>query len=158
MSTFIRVFCRNSVAVTQSELAEFICDGIFFDDQPTFKPADALQRTEADWDSLLVFFDPDKRPIVLSRTSGGGLLAEEISEAADALSSADTLAAPDLADRLSATSVIYAFEVNETSLTDDAWSMLDAIEAHLARKCDGVVYAPGDGFFDANLSRVAALS
>lgn len=141
-------------------MARFICDGVFFDHQPTFIPADALRRTAAEeWTSLQVVHDPEKRPIILWRSAGGNLLAEDIAEATQALSSsADSVALPGLADSLSETSVIYAFEVNESSLTDDAWNMLDALEAHLARTCDGIVYSPGDGFLDADLKLVAALS
>lgn len=158
MSTFLRVFCRSSALVTPAELAQFILDGIFFE-QPRFDPPDALERTAGeDWESLAIFYDREMRPIVLWRTSAGPLLAEDIAEATDALSSADTLYATDLADRLAGTSVIYAFEVNESTLTDDAWNMLDALEAHLARQYDGIVYAAGDGFFDADLIRVATLS
>lgn len=35
--------------------------------------------------------------------------------------------------------------------------MIDALEAHLARRCEGIIYAPDDGFFDADLNRLVAL-
>lgn len=158
MSTFIRVFCRNPAPVTRAELARFVHDGVYFDRQPTFEPADALQRRAGDeWNSFEIIYDPDKRPIVLWRTVAGDLLSNEVAEAIDALSSPGTLALPGLVDRLLGTSVIYTFEVNEGTLTDDAWVMLDTLESHLARSYEGIVYAADDGFFDADLTRVATL-
>ena len=157
MSTFVRVFCRRPSSITQADVAEFIRDGIFFGQPLTFEPSDAPERVgQADWENLSISYDRERRPIIVWRHSRGAILASDIAEALEVLSSADAPGVSDLVERLQNSSVVYAFEVSEDSLSGDAWTMLDALEAHLARTCDGIVHAPGDGFFDADLRPIAA--
>ena len=131
----------------QADVAELIRDGIFFGQPLTFEPPDAPERVgQADWENLSISYDRERRPIIVWRHSRGALLASDIAEAIEVLSSADAPGVSDLVERLQNSSVVYAFEVSEDSLSDDAWTMLDALEAHLARTCDGIVYAPAMGF------------
>jgi hypothetical protein len=54
---------------------------------------------------------------------------------------------------------IVAIEIDADRLTDDAWEMLDVVETEIAQTCDGIIYAPGEGFYDASrnlLARVGA--
>ena len=158
MSSFIRVLCRQSGGVSPAELAQFVRDGVFFDDPPSFDPSDALSQTASeDWSTLAIHFHPQLRPVIVWKTAGGPLLADEIAEAVEALSMADDPIKTELIDRLSATSVIYALEINESTLTDEAWNMVDSLEAHLARRGAGIVYAPDDGFFDEDLERLVTV-
>jgi hypothetical protein len=48
-------------------------------------------------------------------------------------------------------------EIDYSGLTDAAWEMLDCLEAYLAKKLSGIVYAPEDGFYDENLQPICKL-
>ena len=42
-------------------------------------------------------------------------------------------------------------------LDENCWGMLDAVECFLARECNGLVFASGDGFYDEGLVPVFKL-
>jgi hypothetical protein len=50
---------------------------------------------------------------------------------------------------------VLSLGVDHSSLTDEAWEMCDFIEHFIADRCDGLIYAPGEAIFDANLQPVA---
>ena len=46
------------------ELAQFVLDGVFFDEPPSFDPPDVLSQTATeDWSTLAIRFDPRLRPL-----------------------------------------------------------------------------------------------
>ena len=158
MTTYLRVFGQAHRRISRTEIAGFVFDGVYFDEPPTIEVADAAgERGGDEWTVLHIRYDAARRPIVLHMTTGGVLLGDEVTEAIEALNAMGIPKAADLVLRLSGTSIIYAFEVDERNLTEDAWNMVDALEAYLARQCEGIVYAPHDGIFDADLNRLLAL-
>ena len=42
-------------------------------------------------------------------------------------------------------------------MTEEAWEMLDATEACVARLRDGLVFVSGEGFYDAALQPICSL-
>jgi hypothetical protein len=62
-----------------------------------------------------------------------------------------------LVEKLAASQQIIAIEINYSGLTDAAWEMLDCLEAYLAKKLSGIVYAPDDGFYDEELQPIYKL-
>ncbi len=63
MSDFIRVFCRSDRALTPAELASFIRDGAYFDEDPDVH-VDRV-RLDGSWESVVIRYDSTRRPIVL---------------------------------------------------------------------------------------------
>jgi hypothetical protein len=60
----------------------------------------------------------------------------------------------DLIQKLATTKQVIAIEIDYSGLTDAAWEMVDCLEAYLAKKLSGIVYAPEDGFYDENLQPI----
>ncbi len=51
-------------------------------------------------------------------------------------------------------SAIYCFEINPATLTEPAWELLSCLESYLSKKHRGLIYAAGDGVYDANLTLI----
>jgi hypothetical protein len=153
MSYFIRIFCQSTQKVTRHEIQEFILGGIHFDKHPVFIPAflDPDSMVE-DWGQLDITYEPDKQPVQVYRNVGDSLLETEIRELNDLISAA---VAPDsqqsLRDVINDARQVFAIEINRESLSEDAWAMLDSLEAYLAGNLMGLVYAPEDGFYGSGL-------
>ncbi|MDQ3640861.1 MAG: hypothetical protein M3450_05165 [Actinomycetota bacterium] len=158
MTTYLRVFGQAHRIVNRTEIADSLSEGVYFDEPLTVEVADVPgERVDDEWTVLHIRYHAARRPIILHMTTGGPLFGEEVTEAIEALAVISSPRTADLVCRLSGTSIIYAFEVDERNLTEDAWGLVDALEAYLARRCEGIVYAPDDGFFDADLNRLVAL-
>ena len=142
MSDYIRVFCRSSRLIALTEITEFIKDGVYFEEEPRFDPP--LSDVEGDWQRLTVFYQPEKRPIVLHKNAGDPLMHEEIAEISAG-------SAEGLHRRLQETAQTITIEIHLSALTEEAWEMLDSLEAYLARTYDGIVSVDGEGFYDAAL-------
>ena len=61
---------------------------------------------------------------------------------------------PDVARRLRATRQVVSFEVDLGPVDDDAWGLVDVVQAWLARELDGLVVTD-DGIYDVDLRRLA---
>ncbi len=57
-------------------------------------------------------------------------------------------------EKFAASKQIIAIEIDYLGLTNAAWKMLDCLEAYLAKKLSGIVYAPYDGFYDEELQLI----
>ncbi|WP_257448852.1 hypothetical protein [Archangium lipolyticum] len=53
---------------------------------------------------------------------------------------------------------LFTFEVEPLQMKEDAWEMLDATEACVARVRDGVVFVAGEGVYDASLQPICRLT
>jgi hypothetical protein len=159
MSYCIRVFCRSTNPVTRRELAAFISDGAFFEDEPRFEPPpEAPESDDATWKTFVVHYQPSKRPVMFERNVGDWLLQEEVGELLFILHrSRRTKAQQEVLACLKNATQVIGIEMDREGLTEDGWEMVDAVESYLARVCDGIVYAPDDGFFDRKLRRVYRL-
>jgi hypothetical protein len=49
---------------------------------------------------------------------------------------------------------VIGIVMDEETMTEEAWVMVDCLEAYFAREHAGLVYAPGDGVFDARLQPI----
>lgn len=152
MSYVIRVFLRSGGPVTRRDIEDFIRDGVYsleFSFQPA---ADSPETDLSEWNELLVSYDRARRPIRISRTSRAAEVAGEVSDAHAALEQApDSSAGEALSRDLAQTQQLLAFHVERDDLSDEAWFMLDALEAFMAREHGGVIWAEGDAFYDAKL-------
>lgn len=154
MSTFIRIFCQSTQTVTRREIAQFIEDGVYFD-KPLFElSVEDLAIDAEDWKWLSVHYQEGKRPIQFARNVDDKSLREEIKEILDEWNPSNL--PQDIINKLTASYQVIAADIDSVELTEDAWFMLDALEHHLARNLDGIIY-DGNGFYDENLKLIHEL-
>jgi hypothetical protein len=150
MSDFIRIFCQSNTPVTRRQIATFIIDGVFFDDDPRFEPPLAsVELDNPNWEWLDMYYQAEKRPIQFYLNVADSLAREEIEEVQEALVKAG--APQDLIERIASSQQTIAIEIIMETLPEDAWDMLASIEAYLAQTLQGIIYASDDGLYDAEL-------
>ena len=160
MSYFLRVFCQSERLLPSQEISEFIQDGCFFDEMPLLKVhPDIANTSESDWQSIHVHYQNGKRPIILQRNVNDRLLQQEIQDVTENLNSSPGVSHnPNIIQHLRNTMQIIALEIDFNGLTDAGWEMLDCLEAYLASKLTGIIYAPDDGFYDEKLQPIWQLN
>jgi hypothetical protein len=153
MSYYLRIFCRSSTPITRKEVAEFIKEGVYFDTQPRFEPPpNAPEAQDASWDSMKVHYQEGKRPVVFFRDASNEMLEEEIEERVEAFKDGNVSnRQKKIIERLEGSNQVIAIELSPEQLSDDCWEMLDNLQVYLAGKYDGIIYAPGEGYYDADL-------
>ena len=153
MSYFIRIFCQASELPTRHDIQELIVGGLHFDTIPVFIPAfqDPDSMLE-DWESLVIVYAPDTPTVNLTRYSGNDVFNAERDATQTLIMD---IVPPDLQssliEMLNASNQLMVIEVDRESLSEEAWSMLDALESYLAGNLMGLVYAPEDGFYGSGL-------
>jgi hypothetical protein len=142
----IWIFCRAKPAPV-SAIAEFIEEGVYFDTDPDLALEDSLLRVQ---------YAPDRAPVVIRGLADPAAVEAAKARAREALRSAEEEPEPaaDARSSLDAATAAVAVEINRDNLTDEAWFMVDSVEACIAATCQGLVWAPGDGFYDASLQLV----
>jgi hypothetical protein len=153
MSYFLRIFGRSAQTITRREIATFITAGTFFDSEPRFDPPpDSPESGDESWTAFTVQYDSQKRPVRFERNLGDALLQEEVQEVLFVLGkSRETRARQEVERTIRGAVQVISLEVNREAASEDCWEMLDSVQAFLAEKCDGIVYAPDEGFFDKKL-------
>jgi hypothetical protein len=159
MSYFLRVFCQSPQLVPSKEITDFIRDGWYFDEPPNFEVQPSAEaEDETHWKFITVHYQEDKRPIRIELNVNDQLLQQEIEETIEVIRKSGQLnQQQNLFEKLAASKQIIAIEINYSGLTDAAWEMLDCLEAYLAKRLSGIVYAPEDGFYDENLLSIYKL-
>ncbi len=156
MSYFLRVFCQSAELLPSQEISEFIQNGYFFDEMPSLRVhPDVANTSESDWQSIHIHYQNGKRPIIIQRNVNDRLLQQEIKEITAKLNSSPGVSQnTKIIQHLRNTNQIIAFEIDFNGLTDAGWEMLDCLEADLASKLTGIIYAPYDGFYDEKLQPI----
>jgi hypothetical protein len=159
VSYFLRVLCRDGQAtLTAQQIEGFILDGVFFDAEPEFQ----VERAHSDddgwgWRRMTIHYDHLKRPIVIEHDRVAAAPAGELDELREVLQAMAPGISTELRRHLDATNRIVALDVDQAGLTEDAWFMLDCLESFIAKRCDGIVYAPDEGFYDSALKLIAVV-
>ncbi len=159
MSYFLRVFCQSPQLVSSNEITDFIRDGWYFDEPPNFEVQPSAEaEDEIHWKFITVHYQEDKRPVRIELNVNDQLLQQEIEETMEVIRKSGQLnQQQNLVEKLTASKQIIALEIDYLGLTDAAWEMLDCLEAYLAKKLSGIVYAPDDGFYDEELQPIYKL-
>ena len=157
MSDFIRIICNSTESIFSAEVANFILEGVYFDDTPRFDPPQESGSASAvNWQTLAVYYQEGRRPLLFHKSTNDQLMLKEVKEIIEEeLADKQGEAAASLRRRLLISYQTIAIEINPTTTTEEAWEMLDNIEAYLAGKYDGIIYVPDDGFFNASLQKIA---
>jgi hypothetical protein len=152
MSYYLRVFCQSSELLPSSAITDFIKDGCFFEIIPSFEINQDDDSLVKEWRSIVIHYQPQKRPIVIERNINDALLRAEINELIDTLKmvkSENHLTS--IIDQVTNSQQIIVIDVDPLGLTESGWEMVDCLEAFLASHLSGLVYAPESGVFDAQL-------
>ena len=155
------VLCASSEMIDFRELARFILEGVYFDQDPYLVPLP--EETDGDsknWSLLSVTYDSDKKPVVFRRYLQHD---ERFQEVVGGLvfgvtrSIGKTKSRQRVLSHLEETVQLIDIEIIRSEIDDDCWVMLDCVESFVAKKYKGLVFASGDGFFDENLKSVFKL-
>jgi hypothetical protein len=159
MSYFLRIFCQSPQLVPSNEITDFIRDGWYFDEPPNFEVQPTAEaEDETHWKFITVHYQTNKRPIRIERNINDQLLQQEIEETIEVIRKSGPLnQQQNLIEKLAASKQIIAIEIDYSGLTDAAWEMLDCLEAYLAKRLSGILYAPEDGFYDENIQPIYKL-
>lgn len=159
MSYFLRVFCQSPQLLSSNEITDFIRDGWYFDEPPKFEVhSSAEAEDETHWKFITVHYQTNKRPVRIELNLNDQLLQEEIEETIEVIRKSGQLnQQQNLVEKLAASKQVIAIEIDYLGLTDATWEMLDCLEAYLAKKLSGIVYAPNDGFYDEELQPIYKL-
>jgi hypothetical protein len=154
MSYFTYILCPSAEPVGREDIAEFVNDGVYFEEDPTYDPTPSIGSLGR----LSILYETGRPPIAVERLQGDESRAA-IDEALDATRRARVPArdAEELRELIRRTRDVIRFEIDRDTLTDDAWTMLDALEAHLMKRCTGLLYAYEDGFYNQQLQPVASI-
>ena len=159
MSDFICLLSTSSDCISAQELTEFVVQGAYFAD-PVFASPESGRGAVRGRHVVSIRYDSDRRPVDVWHNVHDDLVADEVQQAHEALASSQ--APQDVRQRvsvhLSLVTAVVAFEIDAARLSDDAWEMLDSMEAHLARRLNSVIYVVDEGFFDQNLKLLCATS
>jgi len=154
MSTFIRIFCQSSDEIAPQEIIDFIREGVFFDPEPNF---DLRNSASLGW-MIDVIYDPSKRPIQIAQNWVNEEWQIEITETLNVLAAAgvsDLQYA--LSKHVAKTTQVIAIEIDVIGLIEDGWQCIGAVESVIAKRLDGIVFADGDAFYDADLQLILKL-
>lgn len=146
------VFCRKPAEnLTRRQIGKAIEEGTFFDDDPQFDPPlDSAEASAPEWDHFVITYAAANRPVVIYRRGALKGIEEDIEE-----EFVEPPLDPALQRRIIDAKQVFSLDVSQESLTEEAWEMCDFIEHFIADRCDGLVWAPGDGIFDAKLQPIA---
>lgn len=153
MSYFITIFCRAATPLTTAEVIQFVTEGVYFVPASTFEyPRDNEHLT---W--LTIHYQPRKRPVQIQRDVDPIFVHQQIEEVITFDLPPANAEVNNIVAHLHATQQTIGIELDPVGILEDAWLMLDGLKAFLAGNLDGIIYAPDDGFFDAQLQRLLDL-
>ena len=154
MSYLIRIFCQATHSVSRREIEEFIVGGLHFEHLPIFIPAfDYPDTMLEDWDQLIILYEQDMPTVNVTRIVDAATLMTEGDAIKDLIATLNARidAQQQMIETIDATVQLITIEIDRESLSEEAWSMLDALESYLAGNLTGLVYAPEDGFYGSGL-------
>ncbi|MEU1587019.1 hypothetical protein [Micromonospora sp. NPDC005710] len=144
MSQFHNIFCRSDAPLTASQIAESADESWYGDGDPSFTPPPG---DDLAWRRLEMRLPGIRRPIIFLRDAGS---AETRFYVDAALEEPPGALPPEVADQIRATRQIIGIELWPETLDDDAWELLDIVQAFIARTLDGLLVTE-DGVYDAGL-------
>lgn len=146
MAQFHNIFCRSDARLPLAELTGMASDTWYGEGELSFAPDEAA---DADWRELTITIPGatarhvrivcDLDPAVVSE-----LVTEVVTEYEPP---------PAISTRLAGTRQVIGVELRPDHLDDDAWEMLDLVQAFVARRLEGILVTP-DGIYDDELEPI----
>jgi hypothetical protein len=146
VSFFLHLVCRLETPVSRSELARVVADGSFFANPPFYEPS-----LEGDLGELTIRYNTDWSIEFARMDEGEGQAI--VAEAAEFLDSASV--PQDARERLhhliQQTRCVIEVAIDRAKMDPTAWDVLDAMEAHIMRSRQGLLYVYSEGIYGPNL-------
>jgi hypothetical protein len=154
MNYFIRIFSKDCSSLSPQEVIAYIEDGFFFEPEPEII---LDKKDDSNW-SIKIVYDKNRSPVIISTADqdiGGNKRIEQVKFILGLPVKSET---KDKFKRfLEEVCRIYTFEIVQEEITDDCWEMLDATEAMILGKCDGILLTGDNEFFDKDLKKIYKL-
>ena len=144
VAQFHNIFCSSAAPLPTSDIAEWLKNAWLGEGVPRFAPAPGANPA---WDRFEAQVPGIGRPFVFLHETAPADFAVFVDEA---ISEPPTALRPETVTRLRATRQVIGIEFAPDLLDDDAWEMLDIVQAFIAREYDGLLFTP-DGVYDAQL-------
>lgn len=153
MPYFIRIYCKEHVNISRKEIVHFIIDGVYFS-EVLFEPKLESALNKPDWNSLTIKYEESFSPIILHQNYDDTIFQNEVSNMKYFLGlSRDSKGKQKVLNYIENCKNMFSFEIEREQISDDAWAMLDNLEAYISKKSDGIIYDNLTGFYDKNLKR-----
>jgi hypothetical protein len=142
------VLCRSDETITSEIMKASISNEHAFE-----KARTSVEQVEGSlgWSRITIYWSHEKKPIVLSC-----YLVDECRSIVNSI--ADELPPPHSAshihvrDRLAETVQAVRIDIDPESLSEAVWTSLDCIEAYIAYRFHGLIFAPDEGLYDEGLA------
>jgi len=149
------VLLRSDEFPLAREIVEFVEEGVYFEEDPEFMPS-LDELGDVPLEQLAIVFDADRPPVIITRCNAAELeqTLREVKTLLETMPDEPNERINTALETLPGSRHLVRFSVDAETLTEEAWAMLDSLEAHLARTYRGLIYAQGDGVFDADLQPI----
>lgn len=147
MSQFHNIFCASDAPISRRDIAEYAVDGWYGDGEPMFSP-DPSDDDDAGWASMQMRLPGVAKPVIFQHDVDAATISELVAEAI-----AEHRVTEETAGRLRASRQIIGIELFPETLDDDAWELLDQIQAFTATRLNGILVT-ADGVYDNNLQHL----
>lgn len=148
MSLIIHILCRSDRTITPRDIKGWFARTELLPDM-TVKP-DAKAFPEG---GIEIRYKGAQRPITIYHEEAEGTrkLVEEVLEELEA---DPPVVKPPLRRRLLASVQTIDIDISPEHVDELIWTAIDAVEAEIANEYDGVIYVPGEGFYNRKLKRI----
>jgi hypothetical protein len=142
------VLCRSSDPITTDVLLASIKK------EPALQSAAVTHRpstTETGWSQIAIRYSPQVKPIVLSCYLGSECqqAVEGILEDLPAPTSPEQI---QLRSQLGEVIQVIRIDIDPARVPEEIWEAIDCIEAYLAFRFDGFIFAPDEGVYDEGMA------
>jgi hypothetical protein len=144
MAQFHDIFCVSDDPLTTVEIADWLSEAWYADDEPTFVPQPDDQSA---WHRFEVSVPGVGRPVVFLYDADPAEMNRHVAEAIEETSGR---LGSEVVNRLQSTRQVIGIELAPDLFTNDAWEMLDIVQSLIATKLDGILITH-DGVYDAKL-------
>jgi hypothetical protein len=148
MTTHVIVLCKSPQPITITEIEDFVADGGYLDNELSI--TQSVEGPEAR-QSFELEYAKGRRPLLIHDIRSNSEISDITSEIAE------TIPEP-MKNLVTNSQQLFIFEIDDRGATPECWTMADALESHVARTRDGIVYVSGEGFYDSDLEPIHTAS
>lgn len=153
------VFSKSRRLLTANDLAEFIRDGVYFEQVSFLPPPGSVESLESAWGSLQATCEAGAITFTQWLDADLNRCVSEILESILELREPGSLE-DQIAGHLQQSQQAIQIEVDPTETSDNSamqW-MLAGLQRYLVSEHEGLIYRPADGFYGANLEPILRIA
>jgi hypothetical protein len=139
---------------------DYILDGMCLEDTDSIRPSiEVVKSAGGGWIDFGISSGEQRPKIAFTRNvAADTIFSSEISEIRETLlETAANARTTEVLVYLDGAKQLIALDVVIEKITDYDWEMLGCLESHIAKHYDGIIYAPGEGFYDRLLNLICKL-